>query len=89
MSPTTDAPAGAEDYTPTAICPRPHWLPGKRASGPMPTPALAACPQAWSAAAAGGADGAVLQIQQRGNLLLYVMQRGGTHAWNLRAKGEP
>jgi hypothetical protein len=35
-----------------------------------------------------GSEGAVLQIQQWGSLVLYVTQRGGTHAWDLRTKGD-
>jgi hypothetical protein len=33
-----------------------------------------------------GSEGAVLQLQQWGNLLLYVTQQGGVHAWDLRMR---
>jgi hypothetical protein len=35
-----------------------------------------------------GSEGAVLQLQQWGNLLLYVTQQGGVHAWDLRMRGD-
>ncbi len=30
----------------------------------------------------------MLQLQQWGNLLLYVTQQGGVHAWDLRMRGD-
>ena len=31
-------------------------------------------------------EGAVLEVQEWGGLLLYVTQRGQLHAWDLRSK---